>query len=1249
MAGFRFNVFKGLRPRVSKRKLPPGEAQTAQNLRLGSGDLEPWAENSTVIATDDAYQTRTIYLYDDYQNNQAFWFQWTNFVDVARGPVKGDVYDRVYFTGDGRPKVTWNTLQQGPPFPTQSYDLGIPKPITRLTAEGQPLPEDLEATSRRTSTETGQRLQTGSFEIVSVDFTTYPGTGTPNDTWRLSAEALGDITFQVDVGDTFKVLEVIDANTIKLGSATGTGAVGATAANDKTSVNYWHPMDEQGSTQEADFVGWRIPDGMQATITDHRLRLGDVIRVTRLDLSYGLAFSWALTSDLFELSAAGETGEWGVPILGDDSVYHHENVRLGRSADGQTLFELTGGFYYDVDRTSSENDVLEDRTYVYTYVSSIGEEGPPSDPSSLVSAFDGDTVTLTGFDLSPEGIRDINRVRIYRTNATAVGTEYQFVMEVPFSTLLSEGQAVDTVEAALLGEIIQTTTWFPPPSDMQGIVSMPNGMMVGFRGKDIFFSEPYFPHSWPPEYDQAVDYEIVALAPFGNSVAVLTKGTPYVLTGSHPRNVNIRPYKINQACSYKESVALANDKVYYASPDGLVEIGVNGARVVTEPYVWKKEWADFEPELMVGEFHDDKYFGFYGADNTVVPQPTGSLAATGTLVTDVEVFESDIISGGKTIILTLTDDTWVAAGSTFDNVRTNIIFSITADQSEGNGWNNQRINIPVTDVVRTSDTVVTITLSALPGYSVTGTEILTIKAPAIALTGQSTLTAPEQATILADSIYSTEVVVTTGYSVSGPEGNVPEVLVSDENPDNWVRISAPGGLLPAQATNLRDAAYHKALDRWAAIGEDSLAADRTRILTADVVDDTASWVTRYTTTFPRGRVVIYDDTTQNFFAGGDGFILYSPAGINWSFAPLPTAVQGRQISGLARAPQGGGGLSPYIYGIFDDVKNVVRSANLASSPLSTAWTSIGTPSTSGTGHVGIASGDGIVMIMSGGGDIGYYIQGDTTYTAIGALALGSRAGLVFGGGRWIAYANDGTYQYVDSPDETTIGNWSTVQTAIDGAGTQDLCKIVYDEGGDGRIGFGFIATLSASGAPGAYNVYTSEDGLTWTLKKTVSNTQDALGIGVKYPASDLSGTTGATVTLTGASIFYWDDVDPPTTKLIVRRDGRVAKARFTAQTILSPDTDWIIPNFANDDLYEVRVTNVVVEAGGGVAFSFASAAEDTWIALSADRSWEVDAPSLGGVKRVSFDLEIRYNGGAVLASARYTLTASFFDYRGDLR
>lgn len=1247
MAGFTIDFFKGVRPRVSKRKLPLGEAQISQNTRLGTADLEPWDENRVVQATDDEFNTRAIFYYEDFKNDAAYWFQWANFVDVARGPIKGDTFDRVYYTGDGRPKITWNDLQQGPPFPTQAYDLGVPKPVTRLTAAGQPLPEDLDAANRRTSTAAGERLQTGSFEIVNAEFTIYPGVNTPNDTWRLNAAALGDIVFQVTIGDTFKVLEVIDDDTVTIGSATGTGAVGATAANDKSSVNYWHPMDEQGSTQEADFIGWRIPDGMQITIAAHRLRLGDVIRVTRLDLSYGFDFSWTLTGDLFELSPTGEIGEWGVPTQGDDLVYRHENVRLGAAADGQTLFELGGGFYYDVDRTSSVNDVLEDRSYVYTYVSSLGEEGPPSDPSSLVTAFDGDTVTLTGFDLAPEGFRDIEFIRVYRTNATAVGTEYQFVKEVSVTQILSEGQVVDTVDAAALGEIIATTTWFPPPPDMQGIVSMPNGMMVGFNGKDIFFCEPYFPHAYPPEYDQAVDYEIVALAPFGNSVAVLTKGTPYVITGSHPRNANVRPYKINQACSYKESVALAKDRVYYASPDGLVEIGVNGARLVTSNYVWKKEWEDFDPTLLVGEFHDDKYFGFHGADNTVIPQPTGSVAASGTLVTDLETFEADIVAGGKTVILTLTNDTWVAAGTAFDAVRDDIIFSITADGSEGSGWNNVRTTIPVTDVVRTSNTVVTITLTAVPTYSVNSNEILTIKAPALALTGQSTLTAPEQATILADSIYSTEVVVSTSWSVSGPDGNVPEVLVSDESIDNWRRISAPGGQIPGDAVNLTDAAYHKILDRWAVIGYKTLNSDRTILLTSDVVDDAGSWVQRYQTTFPRGEVIIYDDTTENFFAAGDGFALYSSDGINWAFASLPTSTQGRQFSGLARAPQGGGGLDPYIYGIFSDVKNVVRSANLSSAPLNTSWTDIDSPATSGTGHVGIASGDGIVMLMSGGGDIGYFLQGGTSYASIGALSIGSRAGLVYGGGRWIAYANNGTYQYADSPDEATIGNWSAVQTAIDGAGTQDLCSIKYDEGDTQRIGFGFIATLSASGAEGDYNVYTSPDGLTWTLRETISNTQDALGIGVKNPTSDLSGSTGAAVTLTPADIFYWDDVDPPKSRLSIRQNGTVTKSRYLSGggSVINPATDWIIPNWANDDLYEVRVTNVVQENGTGL-FSTQAAAEDVWIFISSDATWAVTAPAGGGNNRVRFTVEIRYNGGAVLASAGFKLSASFTNYSG---
>jgi|VirMetMinimDraft_7_1064189.scaffolds.fasta_scaffold03220_5 hypothetical protein len=1240
MAGFRFNVFKGIRPRVSKRKLPDGEAQTAENVRLGSGDLEGWRQNKLVTATNDPYQTRTVFLYEDTSADLAYWFQWTDFVDVARGPIKGDSFDRVYYTGDGTPKMTYNTIQSAPPYPSTAYELGVPQPLTRLTTAGQLLPEDVPANIRRTSSDPGTRPQTGQFEIVNVDFTEYPGTGTSNDTWRLAAGALGDISFQLEVGDTLKVLSIVDADTLTLGSATGTGAVAATAQNDKTSVNYWHPMDEQGSTQLADFIGWRIPDGMEVTISNHRLREGDVIRITRLDASYGLSWSWALTSDLFELSPTGGTGTWGVPFLDDDNVTRHENVRLGRSADGATKFELGGGFYYDVDRASSDNDILEDRTYVYTYVSAVGEEGPPSKPSQLVQALDGDAVTLTGFDLAPTGFRNIDRIRIYRTNATAVGTEYQFVKEVTIAQVISDGGAVDTVSAAELGEVIFSSTWFPPPVGMQGIVGMPNGMMVGFEGKNIYFAEPFQPHAYPPEYDQAVDYEVVALAPFANSVAVLTTGTPYLITGSHPRNANIRPYKINQACMYKESVATANDKVYYASPDGLVEIGVNGARITTNRHVWKKEWADFQPELMVGEFHDDKYYGFFGADNTVIPQPTGSVVATGTLVTDAETFEAEIVAGGKTLILTLTNDTWVTAGATFDSVRDDILFSITSNNNEALGWNNQVTNIPTTDVVRTSDTVVTITLSALSAYSITEAEILSIRAPALALTGQSTLVAEDTAILYNDSIYATEVVVTTGWSVSGPDGNVPEVFVSEENIENWARIIAPSGIDPANAVNLRDAAYHKTLGRWAVVGEGSLQADRTYIYSSDDIRDSNSWVERLSDSLPRPRVALYEDITDAIFVGGDGWIRTSNDCINWGLTPLPGSTQGKQLMGLVRSPGAAVGGIPYVYGAFDDDKQVVRSARIDTSPLSTTWTVIDTLTGAGAGVTAICSGDGAVFVCEGT-KLGYYAQGGTTYTNIGSLT-GSIVDMAYGNGRLVAITDNGSVQYADSPNILTIGNWSAQAAAIDGGvGAGDTCRIEWADGDDTKIGYGFVVTLSGfNGNPGDYQVYTSPDAVTWTLRETVANTQDAFGVGVKYPETDLDGGAASTgVNLSGASIQFFSRILPaPVTRLVVGSDGRMFKQNLGLSPVqISPSTDWIIPNFAADTLYEFRVTNVVPLTGLGAVFAESPGTDGNWFNLAGgDLIWSVQDATF------RFDLEVRYNGGPTLSSARYVLASEAY-------
>ena len=118
-----------------------------------------------------------------------------------------------------------------------------------------------------------------------------------------------------------------------------------------------------------------------------------------------------------------------------------------------------------------------------------------------------------------------------------------------------------------------------------------------------------------------------------------------------------------------------------------------------------------------------------------------SAAVTGTVTNNIS--ESDIVSGGRTIIITLTNDTWVAAGATFDAQRQNIINGLDSAQSEATGWNAEvRDNEVVGAVVRTSDTVVTITLSAAAAYDISAQETITVTVPATALvTSGSDITA----------------------------------------------------------------------------------------------------------------------------------------------------------------------------------------------------------------------------------------------------------------------------------------------------------------------------------------------------------------------------------------------------------------------------------------------------------------------------------------------------------------------------
>lgn len=126
--------------------------------------------------------------------------------------------------------------------------------------------------------------------------------------------------------------------------------------------------------------------------------------------------------------------------------------------------------------------------------------------------------------------------------------------------------------------------------------------------------------------------------------------------------------------------------------------------------------------------------------------PPALAAITGTATATID--EDDVTAGGKTIIITLTGDQWLASGGDFNGSRQSIIDGLDSAQVESLGWNLEvRDKEVVTAVVRTSPTVVTITLTASGSYDITAQETITVTVPSTALlagildvTGDTTFT-----------------------------------------------------------------------------------------------------------------------------------------------------------------------------------------------------------------------------------------------------------------------------------------------------------------------------------------------------------------------------------------------------------------------------------------------------------------------------------------------------------------------------
>ena len=335
-----------------------------------------------------------------------------------------------------------------------------------------------------------------------------------------------------------------------------------------------------------------------------------------------------------------------------------------------------------------------DVNYVWTVVTSWGEESSPSDPSNTVSPMQGQSVGLTGMTLvwqlsqaytvdnwviptalgdyvykcttagTSAGVEpdwsqcvtigdtitdgtitwtcvdkgilyDSGGVKnIYRTNIGDTSAAWQLLVSIGMAaTTYTDTTSDDDLEATIL----PSSTWSSPPEALTGLVALSSGALAGFVGKDVYLSEPYYPHAWP--YRKTFESTVIALAAIGNTLAVITDKYPEYYYGTHPDSMTVKKLPDPRACSSKRGVVNFPGGVLYPSEFGYEWLDGTIRKTITEGYFTKKEWADYYPGTLNATYVDGKLFAFYssgGNEGGIVIDLATSI------ITDLDFYSSAI-------------------------------------------------------------------------------------------------------------------------------------------------------------------------------------------------------------------------------------------------------------------------------------------------------------------------------------------------------------------------------------------------------------------------------------------------------------------------------------------------------------------------------------------------------------------------------------------------------------------------------
>jgi len=630
--------FRGTLPRVSPELLPGTAAQTAQDVKLFSGDLIPIPAPVVAAAAGRTGTIRTLYALRDPATSALKWLTWANEIDIVTPAADELTEQRFYFTGDGKPKVSTYALATAglPPYPAVGghYELGLPLPtatpiatpttftpvttasfardgggnVTIVTGATHNLKDGALATISGFSYRTGTYSRTGAVITATIanhglvtgtriyiEFTsgaattnsytvTVTGTNTFTMTDTVSGATSGDCRWDIRDLNITTTVTVINPTTITYYSP---GAqVGATASTDGR-------VDLGGLVQSRTYLyTWYTPwdeESIGSTPSSAIfIKEGQIVTVSGLPTAPPAGSNFIRGIRLYRtLATTAQTAE-------------ADYFRLA------TLWFPQG--IASVARTSN----------VVTLTFAEPHKFIVDDRLKLASS------SVAGFNITGAVVTAVpDRFTIRYTQAgadvattVATGTVYYDVAEnPPTDPARYWGDAsynfTDDFNYRSLLNTLASNEFDPPPETLGGLTVIQNNIMAGFVGNDVYFSEPGKFNAWPTKYKVSLEYNIVGMVALGSDLLVMTEGYPYVISGSDPAVLSTSRYSTNYPCLSKRSIVQTDVGVMYATHEGLALASfTGGVQIVTAPAHSPDTWkAALDPTTLVGAFYDSMYFG----------------------------------------------------------------------------------------------------------------------------------------------------------------------------------------------------------------------------------------------------------------------------------------------------------------------------------------------------------------------------------------------------------------------------------------------------------------------------------------------------------------------------------------------------------------------------------------------------------------------------------------------------------------